>query len=112
MYIKDKRYANDEETRGMDILEQQNQIYTDMINCPLWKCVTFGLICIEYEFDIYCRLAENRSFDMAKFLKKTVSRFWKAAATGYSMDEQYLLAIEESVFEPHDEWGHCSCHRA
>ena len=41
---------------------------------------------------------------MSKFLKKTVERFWKAAATGYSMDEQYIFAVEESFFTPRDGW--------
>lgn len=71
---------------------------------PFWKCAAFGLLCILQEYEIYEKLAKDRYFDMSKFLKKTVERFWKAVATGYSMDEKYLLAVEESFFEPQSEW--------
>lgn len=37
-----------------------------------------------------------------EMLKK--APFWKYAATGYSMDEQYILAVEESFFAPRDKW--------
>ncbi|MBQ9142162.1 MAG: hypothetical protein IJX63_10285 [Lachnospiraceae bacterium] len=69
-----------------------------------WKYVAFGTNCIKQEFVVYEQLAKDRFFDMSKFLKKTVERFWKAAATGYSMDEQYILAVEESFFVPRDGW--------
>ena len=65
-----------------------------------WKFVAFGTVCIKQEYEVYEQLAKDRFFDMSKFLKKTVERFWKAAATGYSMDEQYILAVEESFFTP------------
>lgn len=69
-----------------------------------WKFVAFGTVCIKQEFEVYEQLAKDRFFDMSKFLKKTVERFWKAAATGYSMDEQYIFAVEESFFTPRDGW--------
>lgn len=69
-----------------------------------WKFVAFGTVCIKQEYEVYEQLAKDRFFDMSKFLKKTVERFWKAAATGYSMDEQYILAVEESFFTPRDGW--------
>ncbi|MBD5089313.1 MAG: hypothetical protein HDT30_10990 [Clostridiales bacterium] len=71
---------------------------------PFWKCAAFGLVCILQEYEIYEKLAKDRYYDMSKFLKKTVERFWKAVATGYFIDEKYLLAVEESFFEPHNEW--------
>lgn len=69
-----------------------------------WKFVAFGTACIKQEYEVYEQLAKDRFFDMSKFLKKTVERFWKAASTGYSMDEQYILAVEESFFTPRDGW--------
>ena len=69
-----------------------------------WKFVAFGTVCIKQEYEVYEQLAKDRFFDMSKFLKKTVERFWKAAATGYSMDEQYIFAVEESFFAPRDGW--------
>ena len=71
---------------------------------PFWKCAAFGLACMFQEYEIYEKIAKDRAFDMSKFLKKTMERFWKAVATGYSMDEKYILAIEESFFEPKNEW--------
>lgn len=76
----------------------------ELKKAAFWKSAVFGLDCIRQEYAVYEELARDRQFDMSKFLKKTIERFWKAAATGYSMDEQYLLAIEESFFEPRDEW--------
>ena len=69
-----------------------------------WKFVAFGTACIKQEYEVYEQLAKDRFFDMSKFLKKTVERFWKAAATGYAMDEQYIFAVEESFFTPRDGW--------
>ena len=84
--------------------EQFEQVKTTLKKVPFWKAGTFGLNCIRQEYAVYEILAKDRCFDITKFLKKTVERFFKALATGYAMDEQYLLAIEESFFEPRDEW--------
>lgn len=75
------------------ILDEVSKI---MKKTHFWKFVVFGTVCIKQEYEVYEQLAKDRFFDMSKFLKKTVERFWKAAATGYSMDEQYILAVEES----------------
>lgn len=75
-----------------------------MKKAHFWKFVAFGTVCIKQEYEVYEQLAKDRFFDMSKFLKKTVERFWKAAATGYSMDEQYIFAVEESFFTPRDGW--------
>ena len=83
------------------ILDEVSKI---MKKTHFWKFVVFGTVCIKQEYEVYEQLAKDRFFDMSKFLKKTVERFWKAAATGYSMDEQYILAVEESFFTPRDGW--------
>ena len=75
-----------------------------MKKAHLWKYVAFGTVCIKQEYEIYEELAKNKFFDMGKFLKKTIERFWQAASTGYSMDEKYILAVEESMFSPRDGW--------
>ena len=81
-----------------------DEISKIMKKTHFWKFVAFGTVCIRQEYEVYEQLAKDRFFDMSKFLKKTVERFWKAAATGYSMDEQYILAVEESFFAPRDGW--------
>lgn len=83
----------------LEILEEKK--YNKM---PVWKCVAFGIWCIQQEFEIYKVLAHGKAYDMTKFLNKTVERFWQTAATGYLMDEQYILAVEESFFEPESLW--------
>lgn len=75
-----------------------------MKKAHFWKFVAFGTACIKQEYEVYEQLAKDRIFDMSKLLKKTVERFWKAAATGYSMDEKYILVVEESFFIPRDSW--------
>lgn len=79
-------------------------IYQTMKKANLWKAVALGIVCIKQEYRVYECLAKDRFFDMTKFLEKTVERLWKAAETGYSMDEKYLLTIEESIFTPRDVW--------
>lgn len=86
------------------MLEQQLAIEQKLKRGPLWKCVIFGLLCIKQEFQIYKCLAEGRTYNMTKFLDNSVQRFWKAAASGYGINEKFLLAIEESFFEPQNEW--------
>ena len=81
-----------------------DEIAKIMKKTHFWKFVAFGTVCIKQEYEVYEQLAKDRFFDMSKFLKKTVERFWKAAATGYSMDEQYIFAVEESFFTPRDDW--------
>ncbi len=71
---------------------------------PFWKCAAFGLACILQEYEVYEKLACERSFDMSKFLKKTMERFWRTVSTGYSIEEKYILAIEESFFKPQNVW--------
>lgn len=86
------------------ILEQQLIIKKQLEKGPLWKCVVFGLLCIKQEFEVYRCLAEDQAYNMTKFLDKTMERFWKAAASGYGINEKFLLAIEESFFEAENEW--------
>lgn len=81
-----------------------DEIAKTMKKAHFWKFVAFGTVCIKQEYEVYEQLAKDRFFNMSKFLKKTVERFWKVAATGYSMDEQYILAVEESFFTPRDDW--------
>lgn len=57
-----------------------------------------------WEYGVYATLAKGRFFDMSKHLKRSVDRFWAATATGYSIDEKYLLAMEESRFDPNDDF--------
>lgn len=85
-------------------LNQQTIIKKQLQKGPLWKCVLFGLLCIKQEFEVYRYLAEGQSYNMIKFLEKTIERFWKAAASGYGINEKFLLAIEESFFEPKNKW--------
>lgn len=85
-------------------LDQQLIIKKQLQKGPLWKCVVFGLLCIKQEFEVYLYLAEGQSYNMIKFLEKTIERFWKAAASGYGINEKFLLAIEESFFEPENKW--------
>lgn len=67
-----------------------------------WKHMITALQAMYQEYDLYERLAKDRQFDMSKHLKKTMDRFYQAAATGYQPDEKYLLAVEQSYFEPLD----------
>lgn len=69
-----------------------------------WKYMIVALQAMEQEYELYERLAKDRRFDMSRHLKKTVERFYQAAATGYQPDEKYILAVEESYFEPRDEY--------
>lgn len=69
-----------------------------------WKVAAFGTLCIQQEYLVYEQLATGRFWDMSAHLKKTVKRFWQAVTTGYAMDDKYLLIVEESLFEPRDEW--------
>lgn len=87
-----------------EIKANYEEVLKSMKKAAFWKGAVFGIVCVKQEFEVYEKLAKDRLFDMSKFLKKTVDRFWKAAATGYSMDEQYILAVEESFFDPTNEW--------
>lgn len=69
-----------------------------------WKYMIVALQAMEQEYELYERLAKDRCFDMSRHLGKTVERFYQAAATGYQLDEKYILAVEESYFEPRDEY--------
>ena len=69
-----------------------------------WKYMIVALQAMEQEYKLYERLAKDRRFDMSRHLGKTVERFYQAAATGYQPDEKYILAVEESYFEPRDEY--------
>lgn len=69
-----------------------------------WKYMIVALQAMEQEYELYERLAKDRRFDMSRHLGKTVERFYQAAATGYQPDEKYILAVEESYFEPRDEY--------
>lgn len=69
-----------------------------------WKYMIVALQAMEQEYELYERLAKDRRFDMSRHLKKTVERFYQAAATGYQPDEKYILAVEESYFEPRGEY--------
>lgn len=69
-----------------------------------WKYMIVALQAMEQEYELYVRLAKDRRFDMSRYLGKTVERFYQAAATGYQLDEKYILAVEESYFEPRDEY--------
>ncbi len=69
-----------------------------------WKYMIVALQALEQEYELYVRLAKDRRFDMSRHLGKTVERFYQAAATGYQPDEKYILAVEESYFEPRDEY--------
>uniref|UniRef100_UPI00405656FC hypothetical protein n=1 Tax=Agathobacter sp. TaxID=2021311 RepID=UPI00405656FC len=71
---------------------------------PFWKYATLAVVCIEQEFAVYEILTKNCFFDMSKFLNKVIKRFWQSIPTGYAIGESYLLAVEESVFEPRDDW--------
>lgn len=68
-----------------------------------WKYAALASVCIEQEYSVYEVLAKGCYFDMTGFLGKVVKRFWQSVPTGYSIDDSYLLAIEESVFHPNDE---------
>lgn len=67
-----------------------------------WKHMVVALQAMYQEYELYERLAKDRQFDMTKHLKKTMERFYQAAATGYQPDEKYILAVEQSYFEPRD----------
>lgn len=69
-----------------------------------WKYMIVALQAMEQEYELYERLAKDRRFDMSRHLRKTMERFYQAAATGYQPDEKYILAVEESYFEPRDEY--------
>lgn len=69
-----------------------------------WKYMIVALQAMEQEYELYERLAKDRRFDMSRHLGKTMERFYQAAATGYQPDEKYILAVEESYFEPRDEY--------
>lgn len=69
-----------------------------------WKYMIVALQAMEQEYELYERLAKDRRFDMSRYLGKTMERFYQAAATGYQPDEKYILAVEESYFEPRDEY--------
>lgn len=69
-----------------------------------WKYMLVALQAMEQEYELYERLAKDRRFDMSRHLGKTMERFYQAAATGYQPDEKYILAVEESYFEPRDEY--------
>lgn len=69
-----------------------------------WKYAALASACIEQEYAVYEILAKGCFFDMTRYLGKAVKRFWQSVPTGYSMDDSYLLAIEESIFQPRDEW--------
>ena len=71
---------------------------------PFWKYMIVALQAMEQEYELYERLAKDRRFDMSRHLRKTVERFYQAAATGYQPDEKYILTVEESYFEPRDEY--------
>ena len=69
-----------------------------------WKYMIVGLQGMYQEYDLYERLAKDRRFDMSRHLKKTMDRLYQAAATGYRLDDKYILTIECSYFEPRDKW--------
>ncbi len=69
-----------------------------------WKYMLVGLQGMYQEYDLYERLAKDRRFDMSRHLKKTMDRLYQAAATGYRLDDKYILTIECSYFEPRDKW--------
>lgn len=69
-----------------------------------WKYMIVALKAMEQEYELYERLAKDRQFDMSRHLKKTMARFYQAAATGYQLDEKYILVVEESYFEPRDDY--------
>ena len=71
---------------------------------PFWKYATIATVCIEQEYAVYETLAKGCAYDMSKFLGKVIKRYWQAIPTGYSIDDSFLLAIEESIFSPRDEW--------
>ncbi len=68
-----------------------------------WKYMIVALQAMEQEYELYERLAKDRRFDMSRHLKKTMERFYQAAATGYQPDEKYILTGEESYLEPREE---------
>lgn len=84
--------------------EHNNKIEKIFHKALYWKAAAFGTLCIQQEYQLYEQLAKDRFFDMSVHLKKAVNRFWKAVTTGYAIDDKYLLIIEESFFEPRDEW--------
>lgn len=69
-----------------------------------WKYMIAALKAMEQEYELYQRLAKDRQFDMSRHLGKTMARFYQAAATGCQPDEKYILAVEESFFEPRDDY--------
>ncbi len=77
---------------------------TILKKAPFWKYATIATVCIEQEYVIYETLAKGCTYDMSRFLSKVIKRYWQSIPTGYSIDESFLLAIEESIFEPRDEW--------
>ena len=86
-------------------LTEHNKKINEIFNKVLyWKMAAFGTLCIQQEYQIYEQLAQNRFWDMSTHLKKSVNRFWRAVATGFSIDDKYLMIIEESFFEPRDAW--------
>lgn len=77
---------------------------TTLKKAAFWKYAAVASVCAQQEYSVYKALAKGCFFDMTKFLDKVIKRFWQAVPTGYSIDDSYLLAIEESVFSPRDEW--------
>lgn len=86
------------------INEHLNKIETFLKKAPFWKYAIIATVCIEQEYAIYETLAKGCAYDMSKFLGKVIKRYWQAIPTGYSIDDTFLLAIEESNFSPRDEW--------
>ena len=86
------------------INEHLNKTETSLKKAPFWKYATIATVCIEQEYAVYETLAKGCAYDMSKFLGKVIKRYWQAIPTGYSIDESFLLAIEESIFLPRDEW--------
>lgn len=88
----------------MSEAEHIKEIKDLLKKAPFWKYATLATVLIEQEYSVYEVLAKDSFYDMTKFLKKVVNRFWQSVPTGYSIDDSFLLAIEESIFEPRDEW--------
>lgn len=84
--------------------EHIKEIENLLKKAPFWKYATLATISIEQEYMVYEVLAKDCCYDMTKFLNKVVKRFWQSIPTGYSIGDSYLLAIEESIFNPRDEW--------
>ena len=90
------------------ISEHLKKIETLLKKAPFWKYATIATICIEQEYAVYEILAKGCDYDMSKFLGKVIKRYWQSIPTGYSIDDSFLLAIEESIFLPRDEWEELS----